>query len=168
VYQQPHREDVNVADRNKQSSGAAGSVVAFFIVVCLALAAKDGAFSGLGKGVKDKHSYHYLYHCDFVDFYGGVEMQTWEGSGKKRPAASPDPFGAVQDKPSHTPPPGIQLNLIARALTPSIPLPRGSRPSLKCKIVRIDETGGERTIAGPVTLKSRAAGQFIQLHARAS
>jgi hypothetical protein len=152
------------------SSGAAGSVIAVIIVVCLALAAKDGAFSGLGKGVQDHHTYHYLYHCDFADFYGGVEMFTWEGSSTHRPHATADPFGVLQDKPPPTghAPKGLQLNLIARALSPTAPLPRGSKPSLECKIIRIDENGREKNIAGPAKLTSRAAGRFIQIHARAS
>lgn len=118
------------------------------------------------KTTQPPKKYAYRYDCNFEDFYGGVEMQGWEGSGTHRPAASPDPFGALSID-AGVQPQGISLHVRARALTPVVPLPRGARPRLECKIIRHESPfGSEKTIAGPQHLSSRRT--WLQLDARAS
>lgn len=108
----------------------------------------------------------YRYDCNFEDFYGGVEMESWEGSGRAHPAASTDPFGALSRSAGEQPS-GIGLHVRARSLTPVTPLPRGSRPRLECSVVKVNETQGtERTIGGPAHTSTRRA--WLQVDARAS
>lgn len=157
-----------MAQQQKQQGSAAGTAIVLFIGICLAFAAKDGAFDGIGKGggtTGKNDRITYRYDCTFEDFYGGVEMASWEGSGRHHQNASPDPFGALS-RSAGTQPKGITLNLAARSLTPNVPLPAGAKPRLECKIVRVDETTGkEKTIRGPQHITSRRV--FIQMSARA-
>lgn len=108
----------------------------------------------------------YRYDCNFNDFYGGVEMTSWEGSGRQHHNSTVDPFGALSRSAGEQPK-GRSLHVAARALTPNFPLPRGSRPHLECSVVRVNEkTGREKTIGGPTQTSSRRA--FIQVDTRAT
>lgn len=150
----------------KQEMSVTSMIVFLLIAVTMAAAAAGGAFEGLGGKHSTKDRITYRYDCNFNDFYGGVEMQSWEGTGRKHPTASTDPFGALSRSAGEQPK-GIGLHLIARALTPNVPLPQGAKPHLECNIVRVNETTGkEKVIKGPAKLNTRRA--FIQIEVRAS
>lgn len=143
-------------------------VVVALILITMAAAAAGGAFDGLGsgRGSGNQERYSYRYDCNFEDFYGGVEMESWQGSGVHKKAASPNPVGALSLSGGHQPK-GISLHVKARSLTPVIPLPAGAKPRLECKIIRIDETTHrEKVIKGPQHISSRRV--WLQLDARAS
>ena len=158
-----------MASKQKQEGmSLTATVVVLLIGITMAAAAAGGAFKGIGggsTGTDDPDKYSYRYECHFSDFYGGAEMESWEGSGRHHPTASTDPFG-VLIRSSGPQPTGRGLHVKARALTPVVPLPAGAKPHLDCKIVRVTlKTQAEKTIRQN-SIKSRNV--WLQLDARAS